>query len=95
MFFYNFPLILRGEAKENLNKLMKMIPYNDQRLFEGETKIHDGSKFIYWNPSKGPNSFNTIENEPIIIDSFRVDLNFKSSAFCLFGVIFIKTSIFG
>ena len=76
-----FALNLRGEAKENLNILMKMIPYNDQRLFEGETKIHDGSKFIYWNPSKSPNSFNTIENEPIIIDSFRVDLNFKSYSF--------------
>ena len=76
-----FSLNLRGEAKENLNILMKMIPYNDERLFEGETIINNGGKFIYWNPSEGPNSFNIIENEPIIIDSFRVDLKFNSNPF--------------
>ena len=74
-----FSLNLRGEAKENLNILMKIIPYNDERLFEGETLIYNGGKFTYWNPSESPNSFITIENEPIIIDSYRVDLKLTST----------------
>ena len=68
-----FAINLRGGAKENINILMKLSPFQDNQ-YEGITKVQDGGRFVYWNPVNGPNSFLMVDNPVNTIEASRVDL---------------------
>jgi len=75
-----FALNLRGEAKENINVIMKLKPLEGVK-YEGITKVQDGGKFVYWNPANGPNSFLEVNNNINTVISFRVDLTIKQAQY--------------
>ena len=77
-----FTLGLRGEAKENINVLLTLNPYDD-RKFEGITKVQDGGRFTYWNPPLGPNAYYYVDNVVNTIISYRVDLSYDQSLYPL------------
>ena len=77
-----FTLGLRGEAKENINVLLTLTPYDD-RKYEGITKVQDGGRFTYWNPPLGPNAYYYVDNVVNTIISYRVDLNYEQNLYPL------------
>lgn len=75
-----FAVNLRGGAKENINVLMKILPFDDGK-YEGITKVQDGGRFVYWNPVNGPNSFLMVDNPVNTVEASRVDLTVTSLVF--------------
>ena len=64
---------LRGNAKENINVILKMDPIKGT-YFEGITKVQDGGRFTYWQPPDGPNSYGYFDGNVNTVISKRVDL---------------------
>lgn len=75
-----FGINLRGGAKENINVLMTLKPFED-RKYEGITKVQDGARFTYWNPANGPNSFLVVDNVVNTVESYRVDYEITSAVY--------------
>ena len=88
---------LRGNAKENINVILKMDPIKGT-YFEGITKVQDGGRFTYWQPPDGPNSYGYFDGNVNTVISKRVDLflthkmiptefnTFKFSTYQLFSI---------
>ena len=73
-----FGINLRGGAKETINVLMTLKPFED-RKYEGTTKVQDGGRFTYWNPANGPNSFLIVDNNVNTVEAYRVDFEVTST----------------
>ena len=73
-----FGINLRGGARETINVLMKMKPFED-RKYEGITKVQDGGRFTYWNPANGPNSFLIVDNVVNTVEAYRIDHDLNST----------------
>ena len=65
---------LRGNAKENINVILKLEPFEGTK-YEGITKIQDGGRFTYWQPPDGPNSYQYYDSNVNTVISKRVDLS--------------------
>ena len=59
-----FSANLRGKAKEAFNILLNLKNF-DKIKYEGMVKVNEGSRFVFWNPTNGPNSFGVVDN-PVI-----------------------------
>ena len=68
-----FSINLRAEAKETLNIILKLKPFED-RQFEGSTKVNDGGRFTYWNPALTRNGYIYLDNNVNIVESYRTDI---------------------
>ncbi|KAJ3426543.1 hypothetical protein M0812_26109 [Anaeramoeba flamelloides] len=64
---------LRGGAKENLHVIYKLEPFEDVMYESLAAKIHDGGRFVYWNPANGPNSFLIVDNPVSTVNAKRCD----------------------
>ena len=69
-----FAVGLRGNARENINVILKMDPIESSK-FEGITKVQDGGRFTYWQPPNGPNSYQYYDCNVNTVISKRVDLS--------------------
>lgn len=97
-FWLYFASNLRGEAKEALNLIHRLQPFADKPLFEGDTKIIEGGRFVYWNPAFGPNAFEIVDNPVSVVKSVNSDItvdkelipytlkNYKTDAYLLYTV---------
>jgi len=66
---------LRGGARENINVIYQLSPLEtDAILFEGNTKVQDGGRFVYWNPANSKNSWLVVDNPVHIVQAKRNDL---------------------
>ncbi|EKD30303.1 MAG: hypothetical protein ACD_78C00095G0001, partial [uncultured bacterium (gcode 4)] len=86
---------LRGEAKEGLNIVNRLLPFPGQS-YEGDTKVIEGGRFTYWNPGLGPNAFEVVDNPVSVIKTVNSDLsiekellpytlkNYKTDAYLLY-----------
>jgi hypothetical protein len=59
-----FSANLRGKAKEAFNILLNLKNF-DKIKYEGMVKVNEGNRFVFWNPTNGPNSFGVVDN-PVI-----------------------------
>ena len=73
---------LRGESKEAFNVLLNLKNF-DKIKYEGMVKINEGSRFVFWNPANGPNSFGVVDNPVNIINAKRNDIEISSGLFPL------------
>ncbi|MDD4530307.1 MAG: hypothetical protein PHO80_02015, partial [Candidatus Gracilibacteria bacterium] len=88
---------LRGQAKEAFNVVNRLTPYPGV-TYEGDTKIVEGGRFVYWNPAFGPNAFQIVDNNVAVIKSVTSDItvdkellpynlkNYKTDAYLLYTV---------
>eukprot|EP01107_Rhizomastix_libera_P001783 TRINITY_DN12_c0_g1_i1.p1 TRINITY_DN12_c0_g1~~TRINITY_DN12_c0_g1_i1.p1 ORF type:complete len:2397 (-),score=564.07 TRINITY_DN12_c0_g1_i1:64-7254(-) len=66
---------LRAGAKENINVLYSLTPINREESFqEGMTKVHEGGRFVYWNPTFGPNTFQVVDDLANVVMARRTDV---------------------
>ncbi len=68
-----FSANLRGAALETINVPYSMAPLSGVKI-EGEIKVQDGGRFVYWNPANGPNSFLIVDNPVNVVEGVRCDL---------------------
>ena len=92
-----FAVGLRGNARENINVILRMDPMEGSK-YEGITKVQDGGRFTYWQPPDGPNSYQYYDCNVNTVISKRVDLTishrmiptnlytFNSYAYQLFSI---------
>ena len=75
-----FALGLRGNAKENINVILRMDPISGNK-YEGVTKVQDGGRFTYWEPPDGPNSYQYYDSNVNTVIAYRVDLSINQRMF--------------
>ena len=75
-----FAANLRAQAKESFNVLLKLQTF-DKIKYEGNVKINEGGRFVYWNPVNGPNSFLIVDDPVNIIKAKRNDIEIENSIF--------------
>ena len=71
---------LRGGAKETINVFLSLNKF-DKVKYEGNVKINEGGRFIYWNPPNGPNSYLVVHDPVNVIKAKRNDIEIISSFF--------------
>lgn len=64
---------LRGGAKESLHVMTTITPYPDVAV-EGNIKVNDGARFVYWNPCCGPNTFLVVDDIVSVVLARRNDI---------------------
>eukprot|EP01107_Rhizomastix_libera_P001785 TRINITY_DN12_c0_g1_i3.p1 TRINITY_DN12_c0_g1~~TRINITY_DN12_c0_g1_i3.p1 ORF type:complete len:2440 (-),score=653.16 TRINITY_DN12_c0_g1_i3:246-7565(-) len=66
---------LRAGALENINVLYNLNPSTVlESRQEGMTKVHEGGRFVYWNPTFGPNTFQVVDDLANIVMARRTDV---------------------
>ena len=68
-----FAANIRAGAKESFNILMNL-NYFSKVKYEGMVKINEGSRFVYWNPGWGENSYMVYDDPVSIINAKRNDI---------------------
>eukprot|EP00727_Mastigamoeba_balamuthi_P014546 m51a1_g9716 hypothetical protein (2423) ;mRNA; r:1421685-1430074 len=70
-----FAANLRGNAKENINVLYRIVPFSSDLIkFEGVAKVQDGGRFTYWNPANSRNSYLVVDNPVSTVMAIRNDV---------------------
>ena len=75
-----FAANLRAHAKESFNILM-ILKMFDKVKYEGDVKVNEGGRFVYWNPVNGPNSFLVVDDPVNIIKAKRNDIQIINNIF--------------
>ena len=75
-----FAANLRAQAKESFNILLNLKKF-DKVKYEGNVKVNEGGRFIYWNPVNGPNSFLIVDDPVNIIRAKRNDIEVINNIF--------------
>ena len=75
-----FAANLRAHAKESFNILMTLTKF-DKVIYEGNVKVNEGGRFVYWNPVNGPNSFLVVDDPVNIINAKRNDIQIINNIF--------------
>ena len=77
-----FAANLRGHAKESFNVLMNMNAFGSVK-YEGMVKVNEGGRFVYKNPTNGPNNFIVVDNPVNIVNAKRNDIDISNDLFPL------------
>ena len=85
-----FAANLRGGAKENINVLYSLNPINGVQQ-EGITTVQEGGEFVYWNPSLGPNAFETVDDPVSNVNAIRTDLTLTEVVYPAVATTFEST----
>ena len=77
-----FAANLRGHAKETINIVMNLKKF-DKIKYEGNVKVNEGGRFVYWVPVNGPNSYIYVDDPVNIIKAKRNDIDIINNVFPL------------
>ena len=85
-----FAANLRGGALEDINMLYSLNPLSGVQQ-EGITTVQEGGEFVYWNPSLGPNAFETVDDPVSNVNAVRTDLTLQEALYPAVATTFDST----
>ena len=85
-----FAANLRGGALEDINVLYNLAPISTVQQ-EGTTTVQEGGEFVYWNPSLGPNAFETVSDPVSNVNAMRTDLTWTEALYPAVATTFYST----